>query len=375
MAKPPAVGGTPDEGPQMNETEAPVLSSGAGFSPCWLKYFEPPNHPIDEVRRLVRTLYGIDAHLTPLAGERDQNFLVTEDRHKQAVLKISNAHESEKYTAFQAELLKYIENTAPSLPTQRNLETVDGAAYTVHQFEDGQSNCVRLMTYLAGRPVSALALSVAEWACRIGGLQGTICRAMAGFDHPGANDFVPWNASSPVILEDNLLAQIDPDITTLLAPHIERLKSDSYPRLQSMRAQVIHNDMHPGNVLVDNLEKVCGVIDFGDAVKAPIIQELAVSATSLMEAAPDTAPHQLNQLVSSFRSSFPLHDDELALLHDAMIMRGMLSVVLGRVKDGRVPPHMRPRPSTTASRKALQTILSLHMADSTSISSGYFKYD
>jgi Ser/Thr protein kinase RdoA (MazF antagonist) len=53
------------------------------------------------------------------------------------------------------------------------------------------------------------------------------------------------------------------------------------PRLGGLRHQVIHNDLNPYNVLVDPQDHITtvGLIDFGDMVQAPLINELAVACS------------------------------------------------------------------------------------------------
>ena len=131
-------------------------------------------------------------------------------------------------------------------------------------------------------------------------------------------------------------------------------------KLLTLRRQVIHNDMHPGNILLGSAGEISGIIDLGDAIKAPLIQDLAVSATSLVEAAPHAAADPLQDLIDGFCSACPLTAEDLGLLHDAMIMRSILSVVLGRVNQT-VPPKDRPRAATAASETGLRAILALRL--------------
>ncbi|MEL7013182.1 MAG: phosphotransferase, partial [Pseudomonadota bacterium] len=181
------------------------------------------------------------------------------------------------------------------------------------------------------------------------------------FDHPGSAEVMPWNASAAPLCDPSFLSGLGPELTHLLAPHLERLQTVSLPKLRTLRRQVIHNDMHPGNILLSNAGEISGIIDFGDAIKAPLIQDLAVSSTSLVEAVPHAPTEPLRDLIEGFISAYPLDDSELALLHDAMILRSILSVVLGRVKDHTVPPRDRPRPATAASETGLRAILTLRL--------------
>ena len=50
------------------------------------------------------------------------------------------------------------------------------------------------------------------------------------------------------------------------------------PRL---RAQVVHNDLAPTNVLVDDRLAVTGIIDFGDLTRTALICDLAIAAADV----------------------------------------------------------------------------------------------
>ena len=320
----------------------------------------------------MRQLYGMDPDLVPISGERDQNFVVAEDGKHQAILKISKPHETEAYTAFQVALLEHLQQSALGLPVPQIKPTQNGAPYTVWTFQDGQVSTVRLVSYLEGAPAHG---SVAAWARQTGILQGRLCQAMADFNHPGSAEFMPWNITAAPLFETGFLAGLGPELNDLLAPHLERLQTVSLPQLLSRKRQVIHNDMHPGNILLSDAGDISGIIDFGDAIKAPLIQDLAVSATSMVEALPEAAEAPLQDLIGGFCETCPLDEDDLSLLHDAMIMRSILSVVLGRVKDERTPPENRPRPATAASEAGLRAILALRLPATRSGPSGGFDHE
>lgn len=62
---------------------------------------------------------------------------------------------------------------------------------------------------------------------------------------------------------------------------IQQYREMVVPRLPDLRTSITHNDANDWNVLV-NGNKVTAMIDFGDAVFAPLIQELAVAITYSM---------------------------------------------------------------------------------------------
>ena len=143
---------------------------------------------------------------------------------------------------------------------------------------------------------------------------------------------MPWDLANGLVMDDDLLGYADQETTRLLAPHLERLREASLPALQRQRGQIIHNDLHLGNLLVDGANRLTGVIDFGDVIFAPLLQDLAVTAAGLVEACPEDPKGVVGHLARGFDEIFPLLPEEWALLQDATILRSLLCVTLGRYK-------------------------------------------
>ena len=54
-----------------------------------------------------------------------------------------------------------------------------------------------------------------------------------------------------------------------------------------MRAQVVHNDLAPTNVLVDDTLAVTGITDFGDMTHTALVCDLAVAAADVLSGRDD----------------------------------------------------------------------------------------
>lgn len=296
------------------------------------RQFDPPRLELAEARDILARHYGLEGALRPLAGERDQNIRVKTAEGRLFVLKISAADQEEARVDFEAKILDHFTRIAPDLGVPQGYVTKQGELWFRHNSSGGQQHLGRLVTYLEGNPLSSAA--PLRWGAlfELGQLQGRICRALASFFHPAARAQMPWNSSSDRLLDQDMLALLDEETACAVAPQLSRLKARSLPALQQQRSQVIHNDAHSGNVLLDQTGQVSGMIDFGDALHAPLLQELAVSASSLAELLPDDAPAAIGELARGFEAAFPLLAEERALLLDAAILRSLLSVELCRIK-------------------------------------------
>ena len=77
--------------------------------------------------------------------------------------------------------------------------------------------------------------------------------------------------------------------------------------MNALRQQVVHNDGHDGNLLRSAQDKddFVGLIDFGDMIYAPVIQDLAVSMESLIPGRDD--PIEAGAaIVSGFHERVPI---------------------------------------------------------------------
>jgi Ser/Thr protein kinase RdoA (MazF antagonist) len=81
-----------------------------------------------------------------------------------------------------------------------------------------------------------------------------------------------------------------------------------------LRRQVIYNDLNFHNVLVDpqDPDRIAGIIDFGDIIAAPLINDLAVAASYQLGGEAGRA--QAAEFIAAYHRALPLRDEEIRLL-------------------------------------------------------------
>jgi hypothetical protein len=295
--------------------------------------FNPPTFDEKEVAQRIVDQYNLKGQWSLLDGERDQNFRLKESEGKKYVVKIAGPDEASDITNFQVEALLYLENESPQIPVPRIVRTKSGDCLSNIIDTEGTRHAIRLVTYLEGIPYGEGDFPDLENLQKIGAFMGEMVKALKGFDHKASKHFMPWNLSNGIAVSRGLWIDANEDIKSLATPMLNRLRNEVLPKLNSCPSQVIHNDAHPYNLLRADAvsQEVVGLIDFGDMVYAPIINELAVTATTFQRRNLENLSIVENLLIG-FHRSHPLSNAEVSLLWDAIILRLLITILLSDVK-------------------------------------------
>jgi Ser/Thr protein kinase RdoA (MazF antagonist) len=295
--------------------------------------FNPPTFPLEEIAPVVAAGFGLQGQWQPLVGERDQNFRLQGQDGQCYVVKIAGPDEDPDVTDFQVQALLHLERHAPDLPVPRLVHTLAGDCLGEIRSAEGISHAVRVVTFLPGMPYADGTFPDAQHLFKVGAFMGGVVNALADFEHRASQHFMPWNLSNGVAVSRDMWAGAEEDARAVAEPLLPRLRSEVLPALNAGPSQVIHNDGHPENLLrADaNSQAVSGLIDFGDMVYAPVINELAVTATTFQRV--DMTDLSITgQLLAGFHQVHPLSDEEVSLLWDAMTLRLLITVLLSDVK-------------------------------------------
>ncbi len=176
---------------------------------------------------------------------------------------------------------------------------------------------VRLLSWLPGTPVSQGKPLTVGALRSVAAFQARLARGLRGLFHPHARHFVAWDIQLALLLDPGVQAWVADDAKALCADFHARLKRDVLPRLPALRAQVVHGDGHADNLLraETGADEIVGVIDFGDMVHAPLVQDLAVTLASFARHGDMSLENAVAQ-VEAWNAVLPLDDDELEVLHD-----------------------------------------------------------
>ena len=287
---------------------------------------------------MARTMFGLDGTVRFLESERDLNALVETDAGRYT-LKVANSAESAGTLDFESAALNHIAAIDPDLPVPRVIPTVEGEPAGVIDL-DGARHQVRALTYLSGLPVPAGALPLAM-ASTIGAMLARLQRALRGFFHPAAGRRLLWDARRAGELVSWVDSLPDP-ATRALARHILTEKTAaSLPKLAALPSQVVHNDFHRDNLLIDpgNPARLSGVLDFGDSLHAPRIQDLAVASMYAALEHPDPLK-AVAAVVDGYCTVADIEAEEIEVLADLVSIRLAQSLTIAAYRAGLHPDNV-----------------------------------
>ena len=268
--------------------------------------------------------------ISPLVSERDQNFLLTNNKEEKFVLKIANAAESVEVLDFQNQAMNHMAKQDPSLPLPRACPSLDKKQ--IHRLElNGNKHFVRVVTYLRGKLLDDLPKNKRNQNLMVsmGQFLGRLDRGLFGFSHPASGYALLWDLQQTLSLYQHLSHIKDKNNLLAAQKTLDHFQEHIAPKFSLLRTQVIHNDMNPDNVLVKHSDssQVAGMIDFGDMVYAPLINELAVAAAYQTVNCADLFLGTTD-ILTGYHSINPLQEQELDLLPSLVVNRIAMTAII-----------------------------------------------
>ena len=322
----------------------------------------PPEVSPEEAARIAGRIFGVSGSFRPLTSERDANFHISLDSGAQALLKITNEREAHGITEMQSLALMHLAQTDPELPVQRLCQTLRGQPWEMVTLASGTRHMCRLLTWIDGTMLHA-ADPDPDLHFQTGALLARVTRGLRGLFHPAAGHVLQWDIKQAGALRPMLSAVQDPELQSRLRDHLDHFDGEIAPRLPKLRAQLVHNDLNPHNIVVDSTSagRPAGIIDFGDMVHTALVCDLAIAASYHVTEGP--APlSRLADLVAGYHQVLPLEEEETELLPALIRLRHITTLTITSWRAARYPEN-----ASYILRNAPQSLRGLNTIDATGL--------
>ena len=298
----------------------------------------PPVVTADDASKVAANLYGWQASVEALTGERDKNYLLRTQEVGEVVLKFINPGEEAAETDLQTQVLLWLEQKHCAVVVPQALRNSKGGLVSDYAVGE-QVYKVRAYTYLNGVAVAQAQMSDALQQS-FGVRAAQLVIALDGFDHPALSRVLLWDVMHLSQLRDWAVEVLTDDaMGPFVFAFLDRFDSSILPALQALPQQVIHGDISKSNTVVSQADgtSIHGVLDFGDLCKAPRVVELAVTASYALDAETGDLQAALARVVSGYESILTLSEAEKALIPDLIIARLVQRIVISEWRASHFP--------------------------------------
>ncbi|WP_131113484.1 phosphotransferase [Lichenihabitans psoromatis] len=289
----------------------------------------PPQIDPRAAEATLRHHYGLVGSVTLLSGERDRNYLVELRDGTRRILKFYNDADDAATRDMQHGALLHIERSATRCPVPRLFRTLDGEAHCTARI----AGCLQpgiLISLIEGEQVQA-ERSTATLRRDLGRSAALVDAALATFEHPQGRRVLLWDLMRVDQLRPITRMVEDPTRRDWIVAFMTRFVDEIRPRAATLPWQIIHNDMSGSNVMVAGHAPsvVAGIIDFGDMVHAPRINEIAVASSYFVSMEHDPVA-AIGDIVAGYDAQLLLTEAEVTLLYDLILGRLTTRVLLNQ---------------------------------------------
>jgi hydroxylysine kinase len=286
---------------------------------------ESPSFTVEAVAAVVEKDFSLNGDYTQLVSERDQNFQLKATDGRQFVVKVTGLAEDRIATDFQIAMLAHFEesgfNYAP-----RIVRTALGKQRSVITSDMGQEYSLRVVTWLAGSLLHDVGLTASN-ANRFGQRLAELNQSLETFEFDGDGQAGLWDMRNALQLQSLLRHANDETVHDYAHAVLARFEDTVATALRALPGQAIHNDANPENILIDEDGEISGLIDFGDALKAPRIMDVAIAASYLRASGEDPLRF-IEAFIHGYQQRSPLSDTELSLLFDLIRTRLATTLII-----------------------------------------------
>ena len=266
----------------------------------------------DTLSSKLAQYYGIKGTLTHLAGYEDQNYLLELPNGHKRLLKIGGPSTDLALLRAQQRLIEQASlSTAGSL-FPHLITTKEGNAQLEIQ-EHGRSYHIYVLSYLEGKVIANQEHSL-DLMKEIGKTLGILDQAIADLPLLALRARVfEWDLCRALEGRKYLTHIKSPEKRRLVHYFLQQFGLRCIPAFSKLRWGNIHGDANDYNILCKD-GKLSGILDFGDSIYNPMINEVAIALAYCLMDKSDPLPFA-HALIEAYHQQFKLEEEELEILY------------------------------------------------------------
>jgi 4-aminobutyrate aminotransferase-like enzyme/Ser/Thr protein kinase RdoA (MazF antagonist) len=296
----------------------------------------PPRFSAEEIAAIVAELFGLRGTAVELGSERDQTFMI-DDGGEGGVVKVSNLGEEPAVLDLETEAIRHVAAADPGLPLPQPRRSITGTYRPTVDGPDGP-HFVRLFQRLRGRFGGP---ELDDDAVRAyAATQGRLTLALRGFFHPAAGRELLWDLAHAGRLRELLPSIEGSRRRKLVEAVIDGYEQRVVPAWPRLRQQVVHGDFNLDNVLLDERDRVAGIVDFGDTGHSALVGDFSIALASLVRGRTSDDVFRVARIaIDGYASRIPLESEELEVLADLVAARLATIVTISAWRVERYPEN------------------------------------
>ena len=297
---------------------------------------QPPLIDSKVLRQWLKSHYSIfnikDIKIKSLNSERDKNFLIKGMGEKFYVVKISHPSESINQLKYQDDLIRHLRSN--SLLTNIYPKICHK---NILFFNDlNQRKCaVRILTYIDGK-MYAKSKITNKIEINFGKVLALQTNQLKTFIHKEAIRNFIWNPEDIQWIND-YLKLFKGEKKQIISNAIFHNEHFVQKNIKNLKYSVTHGDPNDYNIVIGEKD-VRGIIDFGDSLYAPVINDLAIALSyALMRS--ENLYKTLQNIIGTFNNYYPLDTDEIYSLLSLIKSRLAITLVMSAKQRLKYPDN------------------------------------
>lgn len=274
------------------------------------------------MNKIIKENFNLEIkELKKLDGYENENYLITTKNKKYIFKKYPYSPELATVIKGENEVLLFLSENKNKFPNP--IKAVDGKYVQIHKI-NGQKVICRMLSFLEGEMLGSikntkemfksLGIFLAKMNLNLQSYNNNIIKARVWH----------WDLQYFHLNKKYIDYITNAKDRSLVKYFFYQFQENVSPLIPSLRKSIIHSDANEWNVLIQN-GKVSSIIDFGDLVYSPLINEIAIAMTYASYDKENPLDWALI-ILKSYNSEIPILEMEIKTLYYLIAARLCISL-------------------------------------------------